>query len=78
MNINPRILRHSFVVNALSKYDLQSVSYTAGLTSPLSSYNYISEIRDDRHVSSTYDYINPNDIDIDRFKYKINTVIKDL
>lgn len=39
-DINSHILRRSFILNALKKYDLQSVSYITG-TSTLSLYNYL-------------------------------------
>ena len=78
LNITPLSLRRSFIVNALSKYNLQSVSYVAGLTSPLSSYNYLSKLRGHEPISSVYNYINPDDMDRDKFIDKVNNIIKEL
>ena len=74
LNITPHSIRCSFIVNALSKYNLQYVSYVAGLSSPLSSYNYLSKLRGHEAISSVYNYINPNDMDRD----KVNNIIREL
>lgn len=44
-NISTISLRCSFVLNALSKYDLQYVSYISGLSSPLSICTYLSKLK---------------------------------